>query len=181
MGCFGHGMCLINGVKLLAIVDATLSILNIFLYITPLLYFGIVQDPDEQEIIDTFLIFALIVFLVTCPVQIFMTLQLYNGAENKNYNKCQSWIIFSIIILLINAYGLIIDGDRIQMPYLRVLPGFMMYKACAILIVVKLMKRITQSKMWNFAVVLSSPESFTKTHSTDNSNQYVYTNLSIEL
>ncbi|CAL8097828.1 unnamed protein product [Orchesella dallaii] len=156
-------MPLRRGVKILSIVDATLSIVNILIFILPLTYFEIVPNPEEEVgFKDTFMIPAMILFFATSTLQIYMAVLLYSATKTKNYKNCQSWLMFTLFMLSVNGYGVIKWGGTMQQTFLVIVLGIMLYKIFLILLVVKFMKYIvmTQNELESISVLLSNSKQF---------------------
>ncbi|ODM91027.1 hypothetical protein Ocin01_15656 [Orchesella cincta] len=107
-------MPLQRGVELLAIIDAVLSVITVGLFLLALAIVGAMAFTEELGLSDGEKIVAVVAVLLVIAilaVQVFMAVQLYYGAKTKDYGKCRRWFVFTVIMLLLNFYGILKKGS----------------------------------------------------------------------
>ncbi|ODM88772.1 hypothetical protein Ocin01_17910 [Orchesella cincta] len=104
-------MSLQESVKVLAIIDAVLSIFNLILYTLALV--GAAAYTMEQTVDDKaaqgFAIFLVVLYLFGSIIQILIAFKLYSGGKNANYQSCKFWMKITYVLLIIQIVGIITD------------------------------------------------------------------------
>ncbi|ODM89938.1 hypothetical protein Ocin01_16743 [Orchesella cincta] len=101
-------MPLQSGVRLLAIIDAVLSLLNLGLFLLVLLAILFYKGENEIEDGDKGVsVVIVVVAILIAGLQFLLALRLYRGAKEKDSRRCRSWLAATVVIITIYAISLV--------------------------------------------------------------------------
>ncbi|CAL8083884.1 unnamed protein product [Orchesella dallaii] len=108
----GSSCCMSSqrGVKILAIIDAVLSVLNLGLFALGVI--GLLVYDDELDITERqkrIATGAFVIGIVISILQILLAFRLFYGAKNRDYRNCRIWITVTIVVVVINTASLILN------------------------------------------------------------------------
>jgi len=99
-----------ESVKVLAIIDAILSTLNLILYILELVALaGYSWGTNGQQAAQIVAVFLVAIYLLSSIIQILIAAKLYSGGINKNYQRCKFWLKITYVLVILQIIGLIVD------------------------------------------------------------------------
>ncbi|CAL8083937.1 unnamed protein product [Orchesella dallaii] len=112
--CLCPCMSLQESVKVLAIIDALLSLLNIIFYITALVAIATdnldyVQIDGQRAAAQVVAIILIAIYLLGSIIQILIAAKLYSGGKNKHYQRCKFWLKITYVLVVLQIIGLITD------------------------------------------------------------------------
>ncbi|CAL8083881.1 unnamed protein product [Orchesella dallaii] len=104
-------MSLGKGVKILAIVDAVLSVLNVGTLILALV--GLLAWHEELELekqTKTIAIAAIVIGMILCILEALLAVKLYRGAKDNDHRSCRFWLLVTIVLTVITVISLIVNS-----------------------------------------------------------------------
>ncbi|CAL8083840.1 unnamed protein product [Orchesella dallaii] len=123
------------GVRIFAVIDVVLGILNVGLFL--LILFGVLKI-DTDGSVDMGTEFLFIAGGIIIPmIQLLFAFRLYYGAKTNDISKCRSWLTSTVIIVILYIIALVsdrgsLDSSGAAFTVISVLTVYKVYEIAAV-------------------------------------------------